>query len=42
MTDLQSFLKPQTMDEMVEQFTAKMLGLLGLETQFAWKPEALE
>lgn len=34
--------KPQTMDDMVEQFTSKVLSLLGFETQYAWKPEALE
>lgn len=34
--------KPQTIEEMVEQFTSKMLNLLGFETQHAWKPEALE
>lgn len=34
--------RPQTIDEMVEQFTGKVLSLLGFETAFAWKPEALE
>jgi len=34
--------RPQTIDEMVEQFTSKVLSLLGFETQLAWKPEALE
>ena len=34
--------KPQTIDEMVEQFTGKVLSLLGFETALAWKPEALE
>lgn len=34
--------KPQNFDEMTEQFTSKMLTLLGFETQHAWKPEALE
>lgn len=34
--------KPQTIEEMVGQFTDKMLGLLGFEAQHAWKPEALE
>jgi 4-hydroxy-3-polyprenylbenzoate decarboxylase len=34
--------KPQTLEEMVEQFTGKVLNLLGFETQFTWKPEALE
>ena len=33
---------PQTIEEMVEQFTSKVLSLLGLETAFVWKPEALE
>ena len=34
--------RPQTIEEMVGQFTDKLLGELGLETAFAWKPEALE
>ena len=34
--------RPQTIEEMVGQFTDKLLGELGLETSFAWKPEALE
>ena len=34
--------RPQTIDEMVEQFTGKILSLLGFETAPAWKPEALE
>ena len=34
--------RPQTIDEMVEQFTGKVLSLLGFETALAWKPEALE
>ncbi len=34
--------RPQTIDEMVEQFTGKVLSLLGFETTLAWKPEALE
>ena len=33
---------PHTIEEMVEQFTGKVLSLLGLETALAWKPEALE
>ena len=33
---------PQSITEMVEQFTDKVLSLLGLETSLAWKPEALE
>ena len=34
--------RPQTIDEMVGQFTGKVLSLLGFETALAWKPEALE
>ena len=34
--------RPQTIEEMVEQFTGKVLSLLGVETALAWKPEALE
>ncbi len=34
--------RPKTIEEMVEQFTGKVLSLLGFETQLAWKPEALE
>ena len=34
--------RPQTIEEMVGQFTDKVLSLLGVETQLAWKPEALE
>ena len=34
--------RPQTIEEMVEQFNNKVLSLLGLETALAWKPEALE
>ncbi len=34
--------KPQTIEEMVGQFTDKVLSLLGFEAQLAWKPEALE
>ena len=33
---------PQTIEQMVEQFTEKLLSLLGFETQLAWKPEALD
>jgi len=33
--------RPQTIEEMVEQFTGKVLSLLGFETALAWKPEAL-
>ena len=34
--------RPQTLEQMVEQFTDKVLSLLGFETVLAWKPEALE
>ena len=34
--------RPQTIEEMVEQFTGKVLGLLGFEAALAWRPEALE
>lgn len=34
--------RPQTIEEMVEQFNGKVLSLLGFETALAWKPEALE
>lgn len=34
--------RPQTIEQMVEQFTDKVLGLLGFETALAWKPEVLE
>ena len=34
--------KPATIEELVEHFTAKVLGLLGVETQLAWKAEVLE
>ena len=34
--------KPQSIQEMVEQFTDKVLNLLGFETALAWKPEQLE
>lgn len=34
--------RPQTIEEMVEQFNGKLLSLLGFETALAWKPEALE
>ena len=34
--------KPQSLDEITEQFTSKVLSLLGFETQHAWRPEALE
>ena len=34
--------KPQSIEEMVEQFNGKVLSLLGVEGALAWKPEALE
>ena len=34
--------RPQNLEEMVEQFTGKVLSLLGVEGAPAWKPEALE
>ena len=34
--------KPHTIEEMVGHFTDKLLGVLGLETQLAWKAESLE
>ena len=34
--------RPQTIEEMVGQFTDKVLSLLGVEGALAWKPEALE
>jgi len=34
--------RPKDVEEMVGQFTDKLLGVLGLETSLAWKPEALE
>lgn len=34
--------KPQTIEEMVRQFTDKVLALLGFDAELAWKPEALE
>ena len=34
--------RPQSIEEMVEQFNNKVLSLLGFETALAWKPEALE
>ena len=34
--------RPQTIEQMVEQFTDKVLNVLGFETTRAWKPEALE
>ena len=34
--------RPQTIEQMVEQFTEKVLSMLGFETALAWKPEALE
>ena len=34
--------RPNSIDEMAGQFADKVLGLLGFETQLAWKPELLE
>ena len=34
--------RPQSLDQMVEHFTAKLLGVLGFETALAWKPDSLE
>ena len=34
--------KPQSIEEMAGHFADKVLGLLGVETTLAWKPEALE
>jgi 4-hydroxy-3-polyprenylbenzoate decarboxylase len=34
--------RPKTLEDLVEHFTDKLLGELGLETTYAWKPEALE
>ena len=34
--------RPQTIEEMVEQFNGKVLSLLGVGAALAWKPEALE
>lgn len=34
--------KPQTLEQLVEHFTDKLIGEVGLETTFAWRPEALE
>ncbi len=34
--------KPQTLEEMVEQFNNKVMSLLGFDTAVAWKPEQLE
>ncbi len=34
--------KPASIEQMVEQFTDKVLSLLGLEPALAWKPEALK
>lgn len=34
--------RPQSIEEMVGQFTEKVLSLLGFETSLAWKAEALE
>ncbi len=34
--------RPQSLEELVEHFTDKLLGELGLDTAHAWRPEALE
>ena len=34
--------KPQSIQQMAEQFADKVQGLLGFETALAWKPELLE
>jgi len=34
--------RPQTIEAMVEQFTNRVLSLLGYDTALAWKPEALD
>ena len=34
--------KPQSLEQLVEHFTDKLIGELGMETHYAWKPEALE
>ena len=34
--------RPQTLEQLVEQFTDKLIGELGMETSYAWRPEALE
>ena len=34
--------RPQTIEQMVEQFTGKVLSLLGLTPALAWKPESLD
>lgn len=34
--------RPRSIEEMVEQFTGKVLSLLGYESSLAWKAEALE
>ena len=33
---------PKSLEELAEQFVDKVIGELGLETTYAWKPEALE
>ena len=33
---------PQSIEQMAQQFADKVLGLLGVETTLAWKPELLE
>ncbi len=34
--------RPASLEEMVSQCNDKLLGLLGVSTQLAWKPDALE
>ena len=34
--------RPKTLEELIEQCADKLIGELGLETTYAWKPEALE
>ena len=34
--------KPQSIDDMVQQFNDKLMALLGFDVALAWKPEVLE
>ena len=34
--------RPQSIEQMAQQFADKLIGLLGFDTTLAWKPEALE
>ena len=34
--------RPQSIEQMAQQFADKLIGLLGFETTLAWKPESLE